>query len=107
MNFGEWKTGIPITSGVYWCQVKDKDGRLFGAALHYGSYDYCPMYADPEEVRAKLRDGQTYDEEENTVYGTGWYDVIEQWECEFEFVTKVYDGDEKVMKYCELPDPRV
>lgn len=104
--FGEWKTGIPITSGIYWCQIRSEKGHIYGRALKYGGYDYVPMEDNPEKVKELINDWETYDEEEHIVYGTGWYEEIEQWQCEFDYVTKPYGAKETILKYCELPDPR-
>lgn len=107
MNFGEWKTGTPTTSGVYWCQI-EKDGNRFGRALTYGPYDYVAIYEEPDEVRARLLPHESYDEDEDTVSGVGWHEDVEQCDSEYGWFTFVYGGDRgEVKKYCELPDPRI
>ena len=104
----EWFSGIPITSGVYWCEI-EKDGKRFTKALHYGNYSYCPSCdLDSKDIDEMLEpwESRIEEDDDSEIVGTGWFEEPEQFGWEYDYALIAYGGRRgKILQYTNLPTP--
>lgn len=104
---GGWVNGdaAPAEAGAYLCMVQAK-----GATIAYPRVVWWGYYEFIVDEAPTLSEGQSYNEDDAMVSGTGWHDEIEQFGGEYDFVTVTFNtpGDERIVSYSPtklLPQP--
>lgn len=95
---GGWVNGdvAPAEAGAYLCMVQAK-----GATIAYPRVVWWGYYEFIVDEAPTLSNGQSYNEDDAMVSGTGWHDEIEQFGGEYDFVTVTFNtpGDERIISY--------
>ena len=95
----------PAEHGAYLCMVQEKGATtVYPRVVWFGYYEY---FVDETPT---LSEGQTYNEDDAMVSGTGWHNEIEQFGGEYDFVTVTFNtnGDARIVNYSPaklLPKP--